>query len=338
MEDISDLAIYNIFKLFHFHPKCIKGGMNVKKTSLFLIALMLIISAFAGCQRAAEPVESPVITESITEVPDSETVVEEPTEELLQIVSTVPSVTEILFALGCGDQIIGVDSFSNYPEAALAIEKVGDYNGFDVEKIISLEPTIVFAGNKLQQEEIDTLIGLGINVLETEPTGFEDITSSILEIGAAVQKDIEAQELVDSINSSIDKIVNNVDPAADKPTIYYVMGIGEYGNWTSGEGSFINTAMELVGAECITNGPDMAPWMDYPLEDLIIADPDILMISMYVTEESLLADPTYMELTAVKEGNYFFINPDIIERPGPRIVEALEFMQDCLLEEYAEAA
>jgi len=274
----------------------------VKKTSLFILVLVILLASLTGCQWI----------ESNQEV---------------NIVSTVPSVTEILFALGCGDDIVGVDAFSNYPAEAMEIDQVGDYSGFDIEKVISLEPTVVFAGNKLQQEEIDTLNEFGINVIETEPTSFDDITASILEIGTAVGKDAEAEKLTDSINAAIEDVQRQTAISSNKPTVYYVMGIGEYGNWTSGEGSFINQAMEIAGGMCVTNGPDMAPWMNYPLEDLILADPDILIVSQFVMEADLLADATYAELTAVKEGNYYFINPDIIERPGPRIVEALKLMQ-----------
>ena len=299
----------------------------MKKTSLFLLVLVLILSALTGCNKT-EPVESPVVTEDVTVAPTEEPTTE-PVEEL-KIVSTVPSVTEILFSIGCGEDIVGVDAFSNYPEAAMEIEKVGDYNGFDIEKVISLEPDVVFAGNKLQQDQIDTLTDLGINVISTEPTGFEDITTSIVDIGSVLGKEEEAKDLADSINSVIDEVKNNEHISEDRPTIYYVMGIGEYGNWTSGEGSFINTAMEIAGAECVTAGSEAA-WMDYPLEDLILADPQILIVSQYVMESDLLADPTYMELTAIKEGNYYFVNPDIIERPGPRIVEALNVLQEYII-------
>lgn len=281
----------------------------MKKTSLFLLVLILVLSSFTGCQSFSTANQD------------------------VSIVSTVPSVTEILFALGSGEDIVGVDAFSTYPAEAMEKEQVGDYSGFDIEKVISLEPTVVFAGNTLQQDQIDTLVALDINVLPVEPTGFEDITASILEIGSVVGKESEAKALTDSMTETIESIQNNENIPEDRPTIYYVMGIGEYGNWTSGEGSFINKAMEIAGAECVTNGPGMAEWMDYPLEDLILADPDILIVSQYVMEADLLADPTYAELTAVKEGNYCFINPDLIERPGPRIVDALEQIQDFIIGE-----
>lgn len=297
----------------------------MKKTSLLLI-LVSVLSALTGCN-PANITESNEVSPVITDAPTLS-----PADEDLAIVSTVPSVTEILFALGCGENIVGVDVYSNYPDATIDIEKVGDYSGFDIEKVISLDADIVFAGNKLQIEQINTLTDLGINVVATEPTGFDDINTSITEIGALVGKESEAKELTDSITAIVDSIVANENIPDEKPTVYYVMGIGEYGNWTSGEGSFINNLIEMAGGICTTAGSPVI-WMDFPLEDLIIADPDILIVSQIVSEADLLADPTYMELTAVKEGSYYFINPDIIERPGPRITEALKFIQNCIIGE-----
>ena len=88
-------------------------------------------------------------------------------------------------------------------------------------------------------------------------------------------KEAEAKEITENINAVIETVEQKTMLSSYRPTVYYVMGIGEYGNWTSGEGSFINTAMELAGGICVTAGSPV-PWMDYPLEDLIIADPDIV--------------------------------------------------------------
>ena len=104
------------------------------------------------------------------------------------------------------------------------------------------------------------------------------------------------------------------------------MGIGEYGNWTSGKGSFINSVIEMAGGECVTANTDKE-WLEYPIEDLVTADPDILLVSQTVAETDLVAATGYADLTAVKDKHYYFIIPDIIERPGPRIVEAFKTIQ-----------
>ena len=301
----------------------------MKKGLWTILALVLALGMLAGCGAADNtepfaPETSAVATPSAAEATPSPA--ESPSEASLRIISTVPSATEVLFELGVGDMIVGVDVSSTYPEQTADIEKVGDYNGFDVEKIVSLAPDLVFAGNKLQDDQIEQLESTGIRVVRVDPTTYEDIAVSITLIGAEVGREAEATALNAEI-ASVEQTVQDAAAEIDgKPTIYYVMGIGEYGNWTSGEGSFINTVFEMCGAECVTAGSEAA-WMDYPVEDLVVDDPDILIVSTIVTEDALKAEPGYADLTAVQEGHCYFIVPDIIERPGPRIGEALQAIQ-----------
>jgi iron complex transport system substrate-binding protein len=280
----------------------------MKRTLVIILLLVLVLSLMVGCSSSQEKSED------------------------LKIVSTTPSVTEILFELGCGENIVGLDVYSNYPDAALEIEKVGDFNGFDIEKVISLSPSIVFASSGLQNDQVETLTNAGLNVEVLEPTYYEDIATSITLIGQFVGKESEAKDLNAKIKQVEEDVVSKAQTLENNPSIYYVMGIGDYGNWTSGEGSFINSVLTMAGGQCITAG-SKTEWIDYPVEDLIVADPDVLIVSEWVLEEDLLTDPGYKDLTAIKEGRYYYINPDIIERPGPRISEAMIAVQGYLLGE-----
>ena len=314
----------------------------MKKSILVLLTIIMILSLFVGCaNQDAQDTQTPEQTPEQTvgkDTLDADTdalgdeVDTDIDTESMTIISTAPNITEILFALGCGDQIVGVDVYSTYPEGAAEIEQVGDYNGFDVEKVISLSPTVVFAGNTLQIQGIDALEEAGLNVVAAEPTYYEDIAESITLIGSVVGKEDEAAALNEQMAAAAATVEQKAAQIEDKPTVYYVMGIGEYGNWTSGEGSFINSVMEMAGGVCITAGSEKE-WFEYPVEDLVTADPDILIVSSNVTEEALLAETGYADLTAVQNGTYYFISADIIERPGPRITEALETIQGYLLGE-----
>lgn len=304
----------------------------MKKTLVIILTITIALSMFIGCTKPSDLAVEKDILDSDTDAMGQK--IEEVTEviEDLTIVSTAPSVTEILFELGMGDNIVGIDVYSNYPEATIDIEKVGDFNGFDIEKVISLSPSIVFAGNGLQYEQITALTDTGLNVVAVEPTYYEDIETSIILIGDQVGKQEEATALTEKIKAAENDVLEKAKRLSEKPSIYYVMGIGEYGNWTSGEGSFINSVLTMAGGNCITAGSDME-WIDYPLEDLIIADPEVLIVSAWVLEEDLLSDPGYKELSAIKNGTYYYINPDIIERPGPRIIDAMNEIQGYLLGE-----
>lgn len=304
----------------------------MKRWMYVVIVVVMIAGLLGGCTAgggASEPSGTPVpkdILDDNVDAMGNEVTASAIPEDDLTIVSTAPSATEILFALGCGDSIVGVDVWSTYPEETADIEKVGDFNGFDVEKVIALNPSVVFAGNGLQHEDIEALENAGLNVVSVEATYYDDIAKSITMIGGVVGKETEAAALVQQIADAQKAVEDKAAAITEKPSVYYVMGIGEYGNWTSGEGSYINSIFDMTGGVPTTAGTD-AEWLEYPVEDLVKSDPDILIVSSNVAEADLLAETGYKDLTAVKEGHYYFINSDIIERPGPRIIEGLQTIQ-----------
>ncbi len=305
--------------------------MKLKRTIILLVILTLVFSVFAGCAAKQEEAVAKDIMDDTTDAV-GQTIEADQAVVPETIVSTAPSVTEILFALGCGDKIVGVDIYSNYPAETESIDKIGDYNGFDIEKVIALNPDIVFAGNGLQHDQIASLTDAGLTVVAAEPTYYNDIFTSIALIGEQVGKADEAQALIDDIKAAETELTQNAAALAVSPIVYYVMGIGEYGNWTSGKGSFINSIIEMAGGTCLTADTE-SEWLEYSVEDLINADPDILIVSSMVAEPDLLADAAYSQLTAVKTGNYAFISADIIERPGPRITEAMALIQGIIIGE-----
>lgn len=305
------------------------------KRGLLVLLAVLIAAAMLGCApqssdkpaETAQPIATAVPKDLIEEDTDAMgNEVEAVDTAELRIVSTAPSATEILFALGLGDKIVGIDVNSTYPPETADIEVVGDFNGFDLEKVIALEPTVVFAGNGLQHEDIARLEEAGLKVVASEATYYEDIAKSITLIGTTVGKEAEAAALNEQIVQIEVAVKEKAQTISKKPTVYYVMGIGEYGNWTSGEGSFINSVIEMAGGTCVTAGT-ASEWLEYPVEQLVVDDPDILIVSQYIAEADLTAAVGYADLTAVKDKRYYFINPDIIERPGPRIGEALQAIQ-----------
>ncbi len=164
--------------------------------------------------------------------------------------------------------------------------------------MVALNPTVVLAGNKLQAEFITQLEELDVNVVGVEPTYYEDIATSIATIGEAVGKADEANALIEELENDMKKVIDLGAAIETKPTIYYVMGIGEYGNWTSGEDSFINTVMTYAGGDCITKDSGVE-WMDYPLEDLLIANPEVLVVSQWVSLDELKSTQSTARFSAV---------------------------------------
>lgn len=327
-------------------------NLNMKKRLFIILAVVLSFALlFSGCKTTDKPeaTTAPEVTAEpeATAQPPSQDIVNEtddegaktitdvlgnelelPKEKPTKIVSLTPANTEMLFALGLGEYVIGVDEYSNYPEEALEIAKVGDFNGPNVEAIVALEPNLVLAGNKLQAEAITKLKEVGLNVAAVEATTYEEIFASIKLVGDLTMTSDEAQALIDQMKAKEKEIVDMAKEQTEKVSAYFVLSAGEYGNWTSGPGSLINDMFALIGVEAITNIEGGEPWMDYSLEKLVEQDPDILIVSAhsFLTMEDIESLDGYKDLSAVKDKKVYFVDGDITGRPSVRIVEALELI------------
>lgn len=327
--------------------------MKNRFTKLTLVTLLLIalLSAFVGCQKDADApevtAEQPTQQEQTTTEPPSQQIVNEQNEETgetlikdvlgnelalpeeipAKIVSLTPANTEMLFALGLGEYVVGVDEYSDYPAEAVDIEKVGDFNGPNVEAIVALEPDIVFAGNKLQADAVAQLNDVGLDVAAVEATLYEEIYASIELVGDLTATSEKADEVIVQMRGKEAELIAKAETFAGEPiTAYYVMSAGEYGNWTSGPGSLINDMFTLLNIGVITDIEGAVPWMDFSIETLVAQDPDILIVSSeaFVTIEDLCAMDGYKELTACKEGRVYMVDASVTQRPSVRIVDGME--------------
>ena len=313
--------------------------MNRKSLSIlaFAIALALALSACAPTE-APSPSVQPTAEPTPTAAPTDE-VVAEPTSapevailtdmvgrqvelpaQVETVVSLASSNTEILYAIGAGDMLIGRDSYSDYPEEVADVAVVGDFNGPNIEAIAEAQPDVALASSLLE-DVINQLTDLGITVFCTEASDYEGIYTSIELIGTICGKTEEASALCAQMRETIDA-VHAAAATENQPTVYYVMSFGEYGEWSGGPGSFINTAIELAGGIPVTK--DMGEtWVNPSIEQVIELDPDIILLSSLYTIEDLSAANGYADMRAVKEGNVYLVNPDLVELPGPRIAEAV---------------
>ena len=237
-----------------------------------------------------------------------------------RVISLTPANTEILFALGCGDKLIGVDSQSDYPAEALGIEtKVGDYYSPNVEAIVALNPDVVFASTTLQQPVVEQLESLGLTVVCNDPTALLDIPAGIEMIAKVMGADA---------GSITGNIAEKIDSAKTK--VYFALSFGEYGNYTAGPGTFVDDILGLLRCENVAHGSPVS-WPEYTMEQLIADDPDLILVSDYLGDASVLAqlsqEPGYAELRCVKAGHVYAVDANITSRPGPRIAEAIDVIQ-----------
>ncbi|MEG1393034.1 MAG: ABC transporter substrate-binding protein [Christensenellaceae bacterium] len=324
----------------------------MKKILIIFVCVLMSVMMFAACaQPAAAPADKPTQVAQATESADAQSTEsaapaqqagvtvtdmmgkEVTIEKTDKIVSLTPAGTEMVFSMGRGDSLVGIDGFSNFPEQTAQIKVVGDFNGPDLEAIAALEPDVIFSGNTLQQDAIDGLEKLGLKVVCVEATTYEQIPQAITLVGDVLSTQDAATDMIANIGMAEEaaKEAASKNPKTKEPkSVYYAMSYGDMGNWSSGPGSFINSIVELCGGVCVTKDAQF-PWVEFPIEDLVSANPDIVLLaSDGGTLEEMAKAQGYKELDAVKNGSAYIVNADVISRPGPRIAEAITMISELI--------
>jgi len=250
-----------------------------------------------------------------------------------KVVSMAPSFTETLFAIGAGDKVVGVTQFCNYPEEAKEIEKIGDSEGPNLEKIIGLNPDLVLA-LYMSEEEREKLEDAGINVLLYDPQNLESVFNSIESIGISMGLKEETEELLNHMKSKKERIVEKVNQAESKKVFYEV--------WheplmTAGPGSFINELITLANGENIAyDAKSIYP--EYSLELLLERNPEVYLTSDdgFKTIDDIINRNGYNNIKAVQENNIYLLHPDITTRTGPRIIDGFEMIAQAIHHEVFE--
>jgi len=251
-----------------------------------------------------------------------------------RIVSLAPSNTEILFAVGAGDKVVGVTDYCNYPYDFSAwieagnLSSVGDYWTPNMEAIVSLEPDLILAAFA-QEEVVNTLRGMGYKVLVLDPDNIDDILKDIALVGRATNKDVEAGILVNNLRQRIDAVVNKVADATPTPKVYYEVWYDP--TWSVGSESWENELIEKAGGINIFADQNLDYFMPSS-EALIERNPDVIIFPLghgaeppfWGTFDQVKARPGWDVMSAVQNNRLYTIDADIIARPGPRIVNALE--------------
>ncbi len=287
--------------------------------------LIFIAVLFMFCSAGAAAAWSPV---TVTDANgDNVTIAEYPTK----IISLAPACTEIIYAIGAGDRVVGDTTYCNYPEAAKNVEKIGGFSEINRESIIALSegPTIVFANPNNGADTIDYLRQQGLTVVVINPESVDSIYTSIETIGEAVGNKTEADALVTSMKFEITSITDKLAGVTKKPTIMHAMSVDPY--WVSGLKTFQDELFQLAGA---TNAfADVDGWGTVTLEKLLVTNPQIILTDTGADmgtpgddtlRESFLTDLRLKSLTAVKNNDVHVMDADIFDRGGPRVVEVLK--------------
>ena len=246
--------------------------------------------------------------------------------EPLKVVSMAPNITEMIYQLGLESKLVGRTDYCNYPEQALNVESVGTLQEPDIEKIISLKPDVVIASTHFSEEANKKLTDLGVKVVVLyEEFEIEGVYSIIQSIGTIFNVNEAAATAVNDMKASITETEAQIK-GLDHPSVYYVVGYGEYGDYTAGGDTFIGQMITLAGGKNIAQ--EISGW-SYTLESLVEADPDIIIISNEMMADFETAE-NYKNLSAVKNGHVYGINKDLLERQGYRNAEGLRALAEII--------
>jgi iron complex transport system substrate-binding protein len=305
-----------------------------RKTLLLTLLITLLLT---GCGPASIPTQIPALVSTqapATQAPTSavitltdglgRTVVLNQAAQ--HVVSLAPSNTEILFAVGAGDQVIGRDTYSDYPEETKVITDIGDtYADLNTELIVSLKPDLVLAAEINTQEQVKALEALGLTVYYLKnPTTLEELYTNLEIVAQLTGQD--PTKLTDSLKARVAAVDEMVKPLDSRPSVFYeIDGTDPAKPYTAGKGTFITSLIERAGGSNIAADIDGYPRLS--LEEVVAADPAFIILgdsAFGVTAESVAARPGWGNLSAVKNNQIVPFDDNLLSRPGPRLVDGLE--------------
>jgi cobalamin transport system substrate-binding protein len=247
-----------------------------------------------------------------------------------KIVSLAPSNTEILFAIGAGNQVVARDTFSDYPEAAKQVKDIGGgWGEIDTEAIVALAPDLILAAEINAVEQVKSLEDLGLNVYYlSNPTTLDGMYDNLRTVAQLTGHESETEGLIESLKSRVADIVAKIGVVTEKPLVFYELdGSDPSAPWTSGPGTFVDLLLTQAGGENLGNLLDSS-WAQISLENLIIENPEVILLGDAVwggvTPEAVAARSGWNSLAAVQNGKVFPFDDNLISRPGPRMVDGLE--------------
>lgn len=322
----------------------------LKKFSILAISILLLVSLVACANDTngnGEGTEPPVKEEENKNVETTHyisiedgfgnTVKFEEAPE--RIISLAPSNTEILYALGLGDKIVGVSAFCDYPQEALEVEKIGDFLGTNFERILELEPDLIVSYGLPEDDAMQIYNDAGIPVISFMPESIDEVIVAIKQIAIATDTVEAGNDLVENMEKHRDEIVAKIQDTEPVRAFYEI--------WhdplmAAGTGSFTDGLIKLANGINVASDAE-GEYPNYDLEQLIENDPEFYLTANMETGgfaentvESISARPGYDNISAVKNGDVYLIDGNVISRPGPRIVEGLELIARILHPEVFE--
>jgi iron complex transport system substrate-binding protein len=245
-----------------------------------------------------------------------------------RIISLAPYITELLFAAGAGDAVVGVSEFSDYPEAARSLAQVGGGAGLDLEAIIALQPDLVVAwqsGNPRGQ--VERLQALGLRVFLSEPRQLQDVPATLLRLGQ-----LAGTEKVAVLQAGRFKRRHAAlhESYASRPRVSVFYQIWGQPLMTLNGEHLFSAVVRLCGGDNVFGAlPALAPQIG--IEAVLLANPDVIIVAAEDTDSPSLATwQRWPELSAVKQDHVYAVPRDQLVRHSPRILDGAEYLCELL--------
>ncbi len=243
------------------------------------------------------------------------------------VVSLQPSNTEILFALGVGDKIVGATEYDTYPEEAQKIERVSDTTNFNSERILALKPDVVIAYTIGDKDALKPLEDAGIKVFVIQSaTTFDDVYGDIEQIAAVMDVADKANKLNEEIKAKIAEVQTKVKDVKTPKNVYLEVS-PKPDIYTAGSSTFQQEILEAANVNNVFS--ELNSWAQVSEEDVIAKNPDVILTTVNYTEDpigEILARDGWNTVTAIQNKAVLSLDTDISNRPGPRIGEAVEIV------------
>jgi iron complex transport system substrate-binding protein len=328
-----------------------------------LVILLLIVLFVTACSPAQTTLESvptdppqPTATTEVIEATSTpepepttsptETPLPEPTAESITltdgldrqvelsepagtVISMAPSNTEILFAVGAGDQVIGRDEFSDYPAEASELPSIGGgFGDYNLEAIVELEPDLVLAAGINTPDQVQALSDLGLIVFFLEnPTTLDEMYTNLLTVAELTGHLEDTEELVKALQDRVAAVDDAVSSAEDRPTAFYELDATDpSAPWTAGTGTFIDSLITRAGGENIASDQE-GQYLQLSIEEILVRNPQVILLgdaAYGVTPESLMERTGWSAIDAITNNRVYSFDDNLVSRPGPRLVDGLE--------------
>lgn len=239
-----------------------------------------------------------------------------------RIVAFAPSITEILFSIGAGSRVVATDSFSDFPAAAQKLPKLGGTVDANYERLVALDPDLVLT---VSGQHVEKMEDLGLTVFVVQPETFEDVFAAIETIGRVTGAVEGAQRTVAAMRRRVAAVRRALAGLPDerRPRVFYEVWYDPI--FTVGPGAFIHDVIEEAGGRNVFRDAGTA-WPSVGLEAVVARDPEVIITPFPESHEQLSAGKRagWERVSAVRAGRIMLIDQNLISRPGPRLVDALE--------------